>query len=548
VPVDHRAVDLVAVALRASGLARERRPVGQVVGSLAVGSPVGEPGAPTAPTSPTHASPIRPAPRPVVADVVAVALQSAGFTTTGDATSRPGDRPDPVALPHRRALDGLRGVAIALVVAFHLGVSWARGGFVGVDVFFVLSGYLITGLLLVERHQSQRIDLPRFWGRRARRLLPALCLLLVVLAVVAAVDPRLVSPTALRVDGLATLFYFQTWHLALQSTRAQLAQIFAPSPLLQTWSLAIEEQFYVLWPLVLGVVAVASSRRAHRFRQRLAVVIVAGVLCSVALMAFLSANGSAPLAIYYDSGTRAFELLIGAGLALALPLAPSRGEPAVATTGTVPAAGPAHLRARRRARQRRMTAALAGTIGLGAVLAIAVAAPGINATWLYRGGLLGVALAAALVIGAVARHPGTPVARLLSWAPLVGLGRISYGIYLWHWPVLVLVTTATTGLRGWPLPVLQLTLTLGAALVSWVVVEQPLPHLAPRRAVRQLAAPVVAAGGACLLVGVLAVPTATTPSVQPTMATPSGQPTAAGPPVQPTVAIPPSTGMIAPVR
>jgi peptidoglycan/LPS O-acetylase OafA/YrhL len=428
-----------------------------------------------------------------------------------------------------------------LVVAFHLGLSWARGGLVGVDVFFVLSGYLITSLLLAEREQHGRQDLARFWGRRARRLLPALCLLLVVLATVAAVDPRLVSPTALRVDGLATLFYVQNWHLALQSARAQLAQVFSPSPLLQTWSLAIEEQFYLVWPLVVAAVAATARHRNRRsFHRRLAAVAAVGGLASVGTMAALSLAGWAPLPIYYDSAARAFELLIGAGLALAVPAAgrQRRGRSAPPPAGRRRAGSPEQAAARRRA--------AVGLVGLAAILTAAVAVPGVDASWLYRGGLLGVALAAAALIGALARGPRSRLARALSWRPLVGLGRISYGVYLWHWPVLVLVTTATTGLAGWPLIAVQLGLTVGAATASFFLVERPVYRLQPRRALRQLVAPVAATAAACVVVGALAVPVA--PQLPVTALGAASTASSAGGRDQPTVAMPPSTGMTAPVR
>ncbi len=442
-----------------------------------------------------------------------------------------------------RPFDGLRGVAIAMVVAFHMGFSWATGGFVGVDVFFVLSGYLITGLLVTEVTASGRLDLRRFWGRRARRLLPALCLLLVVLVVVAAADPHLVSPSALRVDGLATLFYVQNWHLALQSHRAQVAQIFAPSPLLQTWSLAVEEQFYLIWPLVvLAVVAVVGRHSIRRLSRALGIVIAIGVVASASAMAAMSLAGWAPLPIYYDSGARAFELLLGGGLALLLP----PGTPAIGRrTGDPTASGQARPWARTvppptagsrivgHARGRAGPAArwVAGTVAAAALAGLcwfAVAVPGVDPTWLYRGGLVAAAAAAAVVIGALAVAPTTPIGRLLATPPLVALGRISYGVYLWHWPVLVLETTATTGLRGPVLPLVQAATTLAVSGASWVIVERPLRRVPARGALRRMVTPVVASGAACLAVGALVVP-ATTPATVPASA-PVGATTPAAPP------------------
>lgn len=446
---------------------------------------------------------------------------------------------------HVASLDGLRGVAVVLVVAFHLGLSWASGGFVGVDVFFVLSGYLITSLLVAEQRTSGWVDLRRFWGRRARRLLPALCLLLVVLAVVSLADPRLVSPTALRVDGLATLFYVQNWHLALQSHTAQLAQVFAPSPLLHTWSLAIEEQYYLLWPFVVAL-ALRRRRGTPGGRHRLWLAVLVGTVASIAASAAMALAGWAPLTIYYDSGARAFELLVGAGLALLAPLPDadpaSHRHRAAQTTGARPSpanaasgweAGPspavpvlaraplAEALAVRAAGDRRSwrhqlrrtdtsdgwVRALAtgvGIAGLGGIVAFAASVPGIGATWLYQGGLFAVCLVAAAVVWAAARFPTTGIGRLLCWRPVVALGRISYGVYLWHWPVLVTVTTGSTGLRGAPLLVLQLGLTLLAAMVSAALVERPVRRWRPAVALRRLVAPVALTAGTCVIVGALA--------------------------------------------
>lgn len=413
---------------------------------------------------------------PTTTDMVTQALRASGLHGR--------DVPGPTRLPrtappaHHPALDGIRALAVSMVVAFHLGVRWATGGFVGVDVFFVLSGFLITGLLVQSHTFTGTVGLPRFWKRRAVRLLPALLLLLLVLAAVAAMDPRLLSLRSLRVNGLVTLFYVQNWHLALQSHAAHLADIFTPSPLLHTWSLAIEEQFYLLWPLV---VAIALRRKRGRppQRRRLWLAIVAGAAASAAAMAVMSVVGFSPLPIYYDSGARAFELLIGAGLALALPLAPSQtGAPVrPISTSDTPAA------------QRRKPAGrwfdAGGILAVLAVIAFMAGTPGIDEPWLYRGGLVAAAAAAALMITAVVMAPRGVVSRLLSWRPVAALGRISYGIYLWHWPVLVLVTSATVPLHGAELIALQLALTLVAALASWLLVEQPSRQLLLRRNYRR---------------------------------------------------------------
>ena len=183
------------------------------------------------------------------------------------------------------ALDGVRALAVAAVLAFHGGMSWARGGYLGVDAFFVLSGYLITTLLLTEWQRTGGIALAAFWGRRARRLLPALLLLIVVVTIAAR---SLLPPEEVRLlrgDGLAAVFYVANWQMLLGGGD-YFAQTAAPSPLEHTWSLAIEEQFYLLWPLLLLVLL--ASRRPLR---RLVVVCAAGAVASAVALAVLYSAG-----------------------------------------------------------------------------------------------------------------------------------------------------------------------------------------------------------------------------------------------------------------
>src|SRR3954469_19950995 len=218
---------------------------------------------------------------------------------------------------HLPALDGVRGVAVAGVLAFHGGVAALRGGFLGVDAFFVLSGYLITALLLGEERATGRIRLTGFWARRARRLLPAL---LVLLAAVLAVSRFLLPPDelpALRGDALAALLYVANWRL-LHRGGGYFAETAAPSPLQHTWSLAIEEQFYLVWPLLL--VALLGLVRGRDPRTRRAVVLgtcLAGAAASVATTVLLRGHVD-PDRLYYGTDTRAAALLVGAGLAALL--------------------------------------------------------------------------------------------------------------------------------------------------------------------------------------------------------------------------------------
>ncbi len=386
------------------------------------------------------------------------------------------------------ALDGLRALAVLAVVAFHSGASWAPGGLLGVDVFFVLSGYLITGLLLAEHASIGRISLAAFWGRRARRLLPALLLLVAAVLAVWRVF-GLPGGGTLRDDCLATLGYVANWHQAFAG-QDYFSRGAAPSPLLHMWSLGVEEQFYVVWPLLVVRVFALSRRRTTRIVQRrVAVLAATGAVASAVLMAVLAALGAGTSRLYYGSDTHASALLVGAALAAAVPLTRSRQA----------AAGQQPMR-------RRLAALLAGVLaGVPAVLAFAgvVAAvalvPG-TARGLYYGGFLAVAVGVAIVVSAVVRRPASLGARLLALPPLAALGRASYGVYLWHWPAVLLLNHERTGLSGSALLVVRVAASVALGALSWCCVERVFLRAAPGARPRAVLAPAVAA-----LTGVVAV-------------------------------------------
>jgi peptidoglycan/LPS O-acetylase OafA/YrhL len=366
------------------------------------------------------------------------------------------------------ALDGLRGAAVAAVLAFHGGMPWAEGGFLGVDVFFVLSGYLITTLLLDDAAGHGRVRLARFWRHRAARLLPAL-----VAVVVATVAFRLGAGDRtdgdLRGDGLATLAYVANWRFVLASA-SYFGQAAPPSPLLHTWSLAVEEQFYLVWPLVVGL--------AIRLRRPLAAVgAVAGVgaVASAVAMARFHRPLADPTRVYLGTDTRATSLLVGAVLAVALA---GRARPPLAV---------------------RAGAAAAGVAG-AAVLAWMVVAVAGDRPWLYEGGFVLAAVGAAAVVGSVVLAPKAVAGRLLAAGPLVALGRISYGVYLWHWPLFLALNGERTGLTGWPLLLVRSAVTVAVAAVSARVLERPVRERRDR-------APRLAAGlaGAAALAAVVVV-------------------------------------------
>src|SRR5580698_11119409 len=235
------------------------------------------------------------------------------------------ERPDTAATPtavtgrHLPALNGLRALAVVGVVAYHLQLGWASGGYLGVDLFFVLSGFLISTLLLEEWNRSGRVDLGAFWARRAKRLLPALFLVVAALALYLIFNGifggpganGLVDLSGLRGDAIWTLLYANNWHL-IYAHQSYFAQFSTPSPLQHTWSLAIEEQFYLVWPLVL-LLLLRFARRSWRTAGVILTVSL-GLLSSI-LMAVLFHPGVDPSRIYYGTDTRLFDLMAGATVA-----------------------------------------------------------------------------------------------------------------------------------------------------------------------------------------------------------------------------------------
>lgn len=348
-------------------------------------------------------------------------------------------------LGYLAGLDGFRGVSLVAVLLFHGGFGWAKGGFLGVTAFFVLSGFLITSLLLLERSATGRIDLKAFWVRRARRLVPAALLTLLVAAAYAAASGTAVA-SGLAGDAVAAAGWVANWRFVLDDQ--SYADLFTdPSPLQHFWSLAVEEQFYLVLPLA----AVGLLGRGRMRRDRLALA-AAGVLVASTAAAAAWHHFDGATRAYYGTDARVGEPLVGVLLALLL-VVPTRQ-------------GLRLLRVRR--------AALDGAAGLAlAGLAVLVGTVDDSTPALYRGGFLLTALLAAVVITA-ATQPHTLTARLFSLPPLVAVGRISYGAYLFHWPVFLWLSPDRTGWAEAPLFAVRTAVTLSLALVSYVLVERPL--------------------------------------------------------------------------
>ena len=336
-------------------------------------------------------------------------------------------------------LDGLRAVAVSVVVLYHLDASWMRGGFLGVDAFFVLSGFLITSLLLAERSERDTTQLSAFWSRRARRLLPAALLMIVVVTWYGGTVTPVFQLDALRGDAISGIAYVANWNF-IDTGRSYFDLFTAPSPFQHLWSLAIEEQFYVVWPLVFVLVA-----RTRRARRTLLVTALMGAAAAQFTMILLwdSAN---PSRAYFATPARLNGILLGAALAAvlaAIPLLPFRIAPPISRWG-------------------------------GALAAVVCVAAWVRATpsWLlFHGGDTLFALAVVGLILAI-QVPGHPLARILAVRPLVWLGGLSYAVYLWHWPVIVYLDADRVGLSGVPLDLVRVGVTIVLAVVSGALVER----------------------------------------------------------------------------
>jgi len=402
--------------------------------------------------------------------------------------------PEPVRAGQRYmpGLDGLRALAVLAVIAFHEQLGWAPGGLLGVGVFFTLSGYLITDLLLGQWAARGRLALADFWARRARRLLPALFVMLTVVTAWVTLADRARLAT-LRGAVAAAATYSSNWYLIIQG-QSYFARFAPPAPLDHLWSLAVEEQFYLAWPwlLLAGLVTVRTARRGRPGPVAwLALPTLALAAASAIVMLALYHPGLDPTRVYEGTDTRAAGLLIGAALAMAWPsrgaAARRDGVPARHAAPPYRAAPPRHAAPPYRAAPPRHATPAGPTAATGhgtrlaldaaaaaglAVIVIMVWRTGQYSPFLYRGGLIVLSLATAAVIAAAAT-PGALTGRVLGWGPLRWLGVRSYGVYLWHYPVIVLTTpvNATENLAraAW-----QTAATIAISALSWRYIEQPI--------------------------------------------------------------------------
>ena len=412
-----------------------------------------------------------------------------GARTDSAAKEQAPTRPKSRYIP---ALDGLRTLAVVAVVLYHLNLTWAQGGLLGVTIFFVLSGYLITRLLLNEIAKTGRIDLKSFWIRRIRRLFPAVVTVVVVTCALCTVFNH-VMLTKMRPDILPSLLFFNNWWQIMQDV-SYFNALGDPSPLTHFWSLAIEEQFYLIWPpLLLAMVSVHMSKPNTR-----RVVLGLAAVSAVAMMVLYN-TATDPSRVYYGTDTRVFSLLLGAWMAF-IPdrdLAPARlvrhlgldrlagaGKHDKSKSDTAEAATtkPSELA---RFWSSPASIDLMGVVGLVGLAAMVALTNGYTA-FQYRGGTLLCSILTLMVIAACVQPQGM-VARALAAEPLVWIGKRSYSIYLWHYPLLLLMNpVANINDTPWWHYILQVLLVVAVAECSYRFIETPFRKGAFGRTVAEL--------------------------------------------------------------
>ena len=343
------------------------------------------------------------------------------------------------------ALDGIRALAVLLVMAYHFGIQQIQGGLLGVSIFFTLSGFLITEILLNTYERTGGLGLSTFWVRRARRLLPALFFLLVIVIMTTALAEPDWWDARLHEAGAAAI-YVANWSTIVSDT-SYFDRIAGPGPFDHLWSLAIEEQFYLVWPLLLLLLLRLAKGRLARVAQ----VTLGLALVSFLLLAFLATAGADNTRAYEGTDTRAGELLVGA--ALAMLYRPQVRRPVLSTTGRL-----------------LLDALAVAALGVMAWLVLSV---GPYSMWLYHGALPLLSLATAMLLVSVT-HPQSRVALVLGLAPLRWLGERSYGIYLWHMPIAVFAAQDAFGSFSVPRLLGQVAATLVLAAASWHFVEDPI--------------------------------------------------------------------------
>ena len=350
-------------------------------------------------------------------------------------------RVDKTSMGYQPGLDGLRAISVVAVMLFHAGFGWMRGGFFGVEVFFVVSGYLITSLLLDEREKNQRVSLEQFWIRRARRLLPALLTMLTAVAIWAALGGTPEQQSTLRRDLPWSIFYIGNWGQILGTTPYFSS---ADPPLLRhLWSLAVEEQWYLIWPIVfVGAMTIGAGQLRSRG------VAFVGAALTVMVATFVMHGQVSNNALYLNTFTRSSGLLLGAGSAFVWR--PWRSTKTSEVRG------------------RRLDPLGAAALTL---LICVMTVAGLQAGYIYQWLLPVVSVLAMAVVAVVVYPAATGMRAMLGWKPLVWIGRRSYGLYLWHWPVFVIGHVYHSG--SWPKFIAAMLITVAVSEACYRFVETP---------------------------------------------------------------------------
>jgi peptidoglycan/LPS O-acetylase OafA/YrhL len=404
------------------------------------------------------------------------------MTPASSSTGAPG-RPATLPFEYRPSLDGIRAIAALLVVLFHAGVPSLGHGYTGVDVFFVLSGFLITSLLVRELLGTGRLNFVGFYARRVRRLLPAALLVLLVTAVAYELVASPLAVSENRGGFVASALYYSNWFFLSQS-HDYFAEEADVSPVQHYWSLSVEEQFYLVWPaVILGLVLLAR-------RYRIPLELVAGVLAVAGLIYAGVLAAADPMASYFGTPARAYQLLLGATVAL-LCLRRQRRQ----------VAGPD------RSQVARISGAALSAGGL--VLVLVSGSPLLGTGSAYWHGV-GASFGTALLILGLELAPSSRTGRGLAWGPACLVGLWSYAVYLWHWPLVIVGDDAGLLPHAWlPRAILVLAATLGLAAATFYFVERPARHISVRAIPRQrlvaASGVVVAVAAALVLPGILRV-------------------------------------------
>lgn len=343
------------------------------------------------------------------------------------------------------SLDGLRGIAVLAVIAYHMDFNWASGGLLGVTIFFVLSGYLITNLLMMEWDQTNTINLKEFWFRRARRLLPAMfSMLFIITAWVTLFEQSFLSK--LREDFLAAALYVSNWWYIFQDL-SYFEAMGTPSLLTHFWSLAIEEQFYIIWPIFIFVALLFKMKKKHIMITTIVIAVI-----SALAMALLYDPNVDPSRVYYGTDTRVFSLLSGAALAFFWP---------------------SQKLAKQVPTQLRIVLDITGAAAL-VIIFVIIALTNQYGSFLYYGGMVLVSILSVILIATLV-HPASKLSKLMSFKPLCWIGARSYGIYLWHYPIILLTSPKVDiGEFSFTRFLFQIVLILVVSSLSYTYIENPI--------------------------------------------------------------------------